>query len=157
MAIATFILTISHLVLLTISVPHSKSESFLVIIPLCMVGFAYSIFLVSIWPSIPIVVDPNWLGVAFGFAVVFQWIGLSISQPIVNLLKRNDNSEENQLLSERNNPNMYDLVMIYFIAWSVIAFTLSLSLYIIDKVNYIKVRARIREDQRRLLISMNRI
>ena len=42
------------------------TESYTCLIPLILLGLAYSVYASSLWPSIPLVVKPTMLGTAFG-------------------------------------------------------------------------------------------
>ena len=156
MAIATFILSISHLIFLIVKVPNNSDKAYVVILPLCMIGFAYGAYFVSVWSSIPIVVRPNCFGTAFGITFAIQNIGLAVS-PLIASALINNRSEENEIIAQDDNRNdPYKNVMIYFMVCSIIAFILSLVLYAVDKINLIIVTARIRQRmENHLLYSTN--
>ena len=55
-----------------------QEENFTFLIPLILLGFAYSIYAGALWSSVPYVVKPHTLGTAFGLCTSVQNIGLTI-------------------------------------------------------------------------------
>lgn len=56
------------------------------IIPLTLVGCAYSVYCAAIWGSIPYTVSPQTVGTAFGICTAIQNIGLVIAPTVVGYL-----------------------------------------------------------------------
>jgi MFS family permease len=70
------------------------SENYTCLIPLILLGLAYSIYASSLWPSIPLVVKPFMLGTAFGLVTSVQQIGLTIAPYVVGVLLHDSMSAE---------------------------------------------------------------
>jgi MFS family permease len=64
--------------------PNKYEEpSFIVLGPLILVGFGYSIYASALWSSIPYIVQPRTIGSAFGLVTSLQACGLCIA-PLVS-------------------------------------------------------------------------
>ena len=141
MTIATLMLSISHIILLTIPNPNKGAKSYLVVIPFSIIGLGYGMYAVSAWTLIPIVSNPACLGTAYGIVLAIQNLGQSITPIIVHFLTKNH---------EDNDPNEFDNAIIYYMVSSIIAFILNIILYIYDKISIIRVRKRTRRYYGRL-------
>ena len=141
MTIATLMLSISHIILLTIPNPNKGDKSYLVVIPFSIIGLGYGMYAVSAWTLIPIVSNPACLGTAYGIVLAIQNLGQSITPIIVHFLTKNH---------ENNDPNEFDNAIIYYMVSSIIAFILNIILYIYDKISIIRVRKRTRRYYGRL-------
>lgn len=65
------------------SEPGSRME----VIPLVLVGSAYSVYCSAIWGSIPYAVEPRTVGTAYGICTAVQNIGLVIAPTVVGVIK----------------------------------------------------------------------
>jgi hypothetical protein len=53
-------------------------KSYIGVIPLVLLGISYSIYVSSLWPSIPYVVPPRTVGTAFGLTTAIQNVGMTV-------------------------------------------------------------------------------
>jgi MFS family permease len=63
--------------------PNYDSPNYIVLVPLILVGIAYSIYASALWSSIPYLVLPRTLGTAFGIVTSIQGAGLTVC-PLVS-------------------------------------------------------------------------
>jgi MFS family permease len=117
--------TISSLMLIiafgiSLSLPDTPG-SYLELVPLVIVGVAYSIYCAAIWGSIPYTVGEQSVGTAFGMTTAIQNIGLMIGPTIVGFIKSNSNKMFG-----------YYWVLWFFIGINVIGFVQNAYLYYID-------------------------
>jgi len=97
--------------------PGSKLE----IIPLVIIGIAYSVYCSAIWGSIPYAVTPQTVGTAFGICTAIQNIGLVIAPTLVARIKTHTTKGYG-----------YFWVMMFFVAVNCIGFCCNAYLYYID-------------------------
>mmetsp|Transcript_20872 Transcript_20872/g.23209 ORF Transcript_20872/g.23209 Transcript_20872/m.23209 type:complete len:192 (+) Transcript_20872:902-1477(+) len=118
--IASTILFFSYLLLIVM--PSSNdSERYIneAIIPLILIGIAYSIYASALWPMIPIVIPEEYLGTAFGTTLAIQNCGLAIVPYFVGLLKEIDSS--------------YYTVLVFFLLVSSFGIICEILLYFVSK------------------------
>jgi hypothetical protein len=53
------------------------------IVPMIMIGMAYSIYVSALWPMIPYVVKPQVVGTAYGLCTAIQNIGMAIGPSVI--------------------------------------------------------------------------
>lgn len=85
---ASILIMISHIFFMWFSIPKDSGESYWWILPICLLGISYSIFVVALWPLIPLVVKPSAIGTAFGISSSITNLGTAfgtfLSQVIVS-------------------------------------------------------------------------
>lgn len=104
------------------------------LVPLCLVGIAYSIYAAAIWGSIPYVVSPHTVGTAFGMCMAIQNIGLSTAPTIVGAIK-----------DHTSRGFGYYWVEFFFIVINVIGLLCNVALYFVDIKYYNGVLNRVDE------------
>lgn len=72
----------------TMAVSHGSP-----VLPLILQGLAYSMYAAVIWPSVPLVVEPKYIGTAFGVITSVQNIGL-VSFPMIIAAIYNGNHQQ---------------------------------------------------------------
>ena len=93
------------------------------IISLIFLGFGYTLFVTSLWPSIPCMIDANKLGTGYGLIYAFYCICYSVSQLIIPIFVQ----------SNEHNEKQYDYVCAYLIVLSVIYCIIAIILYLWKK------------------------
>lgn len=92
------------------------------VLPLILMGVAYSIFAAALWPMVPIVIKDEYLGTAFGIILAIQNFGLGFGPFIVGLLQ--------------NSPDGFQPVLIFFMMVSVIGVGSGIVLYFLNIKNH---------------------
>lgn len=116
--LSSFVLIVSFGI--SASLPSSDGSK-LEVIPLVLVGCAYSVYCSAIWGSIPYAVSPHTVGTAFGICTAIQNIGLVIAPTVVGFIKTNTTKTFG-----------YFWVLMFFIGVNIIGFTCNAYLYYID-------------------------
>jgi len=88
------------------------------LVPLILMGIAYSIYAAALWPMIPIVIREESLGTAFGITLAIQNAGLAFGPNIVGLLK--------------NLTDGYSVVSVFFMSVSAIGILSGIVLYFVN-------------------------
>ena len=128
----TFVLISNVLVLAacitTIFVPASKpgEAQYLIFVPLCLLGFGYSIYASALWGCIPYTVPPDVIGTAFGLTTSIQIIGLTISPLLASVFLAWGHGEAG------DDSKNYDAMMVYFSILAIIGIGINLWLYLDD-------------------------
>ena len=63
------------------------------LIPICLIGLGYATYVGVIWGLIPLVVEQNRVGAAFGIAMSFMNIGLTISPEVAGYIVDHTNKD----------------------------------------------------------------
>lgn len=117
-SVSSFLLIVAFSI--SISLPESDGSK-LEIIPLVLIGIAYTVYCSAIWGSIPYTVAPQTVGTAFGICTAIQNIGLVIAPTIVGYLK-----------THTTRGFGYFYVLLFFIGVNIIGFMCNTYLYYID-------------------------
>lgn len=121
-SLSSFVLIIAFVISACLpSTPGSKME----ILPLVLIGSAYSVYCSAIWGSIPYVVEPQTVGTAYGICTAIQNIGLVIAPTVVAKIKENTTKGSG-----------YFWVLIFFVGVNVVGLICNLYLYYIDLKYY---------------------
>jgi MFS family permease len=99
------------------------------IVPLALLGVAYSVFAATLWPMIPALVGTQLLGTAYGISTVALNIALTFVPLIVA-----------RLITEKDGKRAYTSASLFFVLLSLTAFVLSLV------ITWLDVRDRRREE-----------
>jgi nitrate/nitrite transporter NarK len=113
---ASCMITLSHLMFLMMPNCHRCYEG---VLPMVLLGVAYSIYAAALWPMIPIVIKEEYLGTAFGILLAIQNAGLGFGPNVVGLLQGMSGG--------------YEPVMIFFLMFSFIGIISGFILYILNK------------------------
>jgi MFS family permease len=116
--ISSALLIVAYVV--SASLPATDGSK-LEIIPLVIVGTAYSVYCAAIWGSIPYTVSPHTVGTAFGICTAIQNIGLVIAPTVVGWLK-----------THTSRGYGYFWVLMFFVAVNILGFACNAYLYFID-------------------------
>jgi len=90
------------------------------VIPLIGQGLAYSSYAAAIWPSVPLAVEPKYVGTAFGAITSIQNAGLAIFPLIISFIY---NASHNQYIPQ---------VEIFFVICALIGTVLAIILNVVD-------------------------
>jgi MFS family permease len=90
-------------------------------LPLLLLGIGWSIYVASIWPSIPLVVPPQLVGRAFGLMTCIQAVGNAISPLVVSFIYSNSGQQ------------YVPGVEIYFLSCSITVVLIGITLVRIDQ------------------------
>merc|ERR1719461_2563015 len=93
------------------------------ILSLVFLGFGYTLFVTSLWPSIPYMIDSHKLGTGYGLIYAFYCICYSVSQLMIPMFVR----------TNEHNGKEYDYVCAYLIVLSVIYCIIAIILYLWKK------------------------
>eukprot|EP01084_Bolivina_argentea_P273661 466215_1 len=94
------------------------------IVPLCGIGFSFSIFNGVMWPSVAQIVDQRYIGTAYGILGGFYNALASIDFVAVGALTKNDSFD---------NRMKYVNVEWFLFGWSFVSIVLALSMIYFDK------------------------
>lgn len=64
--LSSFLVGVACLITMILVAQDYQTANYTFLIPLILLGFAYSIYAGALWSSVPYVVKPNTLGTAFG-------------------------------------------------------------------------------------------
>ena len=62
-------------------------KCYVCVLPLTLIGLAYSLYASALWPMIPYVVKPQVVGTGYGMATAVQNIGLSFIPNLIGLIQ----------------------------------------------------------------------
>ena len=123
--ISTTLLLISYITLLVmlLLLQDSPNYSYFIIVPIFAIGVSYSLYAVSIWILVPIIVKPHCIGTAYGLIYSIENIGLSIIPLII------------AFIIDKEDKNKYSWAILLFIITSIITFMLSIMLFCFDRLH----------------------
>jgi MFS family permease len=116
----SFLMIVAHLIsLFTVDCDKCAKS----IIPLILLGIAYTTYAVVLWGAIPYMVEGRALGTAFGIATTFNNLGTVAAPPFVGYI----------FTKFGGNQKGYFAVDLFFVIISMLAFAFNFGVYWIDK------------------------
>lgn len=115
---------------LFIFIPSTNDKTYWGIIPIILMGLTYSIYVAALWPMVPLVVEANVVGSAYGLCTAIQNIGLALGPLMVGALTFKGDDPDNP------DPDAYIWVNVSLGSFALLGVLSSIGLLISDKLYY---------------------